>query len=264
MRPSSQTSERPSAARASLGGSLNAFDGSQDGGTMDGVNPASLGLRFTVDEDQLRGLICGTVKVDARYLYGTGELGGGHFRFIRHSRIARYASSTCRMMIASSVGWNCTVAAYRCLCATSIAVFATARSFSSLFTLICVSIGRLGMCKFFHVDSVRRANRRSRNMLIDRRGIEPCGAQFCRTDASPLRGFRLLCRSVRSLFGPLDEFKGSVGGNDVRHCGVFGYGDHIKKPGGILDAAQKAEGFVSRVHLVSPLCCLHREYRLTC
>lgn len=72
------TSERPSAARASLGGSLDAFDGAQDGGTMDGVNPASLGLRFTVDQHGIGGTggKCGIGN--ARYLYGAGELGGGH------------------------------------------------------------------------------------------------------------------------------------------------------------------------------------------
>ncbi len=78
--------ERTSAARASLGSRLDAFDGAQDGGTMDGVNPASLGLRFTVDQHGIGGTggKCGIGN--ARYLYGAGKLGGGHLRLADNAR----------------------------------------------------------------------------------------------------------------------------------------------------------------------------------
>ena len=70
--------ERPSATRAGFGGALDAFHGAVDGGTVDVEVSSGLGLRFAFDKDHLSGPCSRGVFLDTGCVDGAGELDGGH------------------------------------------------------------------------------------------------------------------------------------------------------------------------------------------
>ena len=93
------TSERPSAARAALRGALDAFHGSQDGGTVNSLRLSGSGLRRAENQDLKRGGDMPRFLVETKRLYGAGELGGGHGLgeqvSAQHARIAHTGTDGC-------------------------------------------------------------------------------------------------------------------------------------------------------------------------
>ena len=93
------TSERTSAARASLGSHLNAFHGAVDGGTVDADIATGLRLSAAANEYGFGGKRSKRLGICARYLYGAGELGGGHGLgeqvSAQHARIAHTGTDGC-------------------------------------------------------------------------------------------------------------------------------------------------------------------------
>lgn len=71
-------SERPPTARTRLSRGLDAFYGAVDGGAVDVESVSRPGLGPVRDKHVICRFVCSAGKIDARYLDGAGELGGGH------------------------------------------------------------------------------------------------------------------------------------------------------------------------------------------
>lgn len=213
------TSERTSAARASLGSSLNALDGSQDGGAVYADPSRSLRLRAVADKNGLGGKRGERFRIDARYLYGAGKLGGGH-------GLGRNDASFVTDKLLGG-----------CIARTALGAE------SSKVSLNPLPRKQRFLLDFEHHHLLSLPRRTWADGLVEVVGGKPRGEHF---SPAKIVGHRVgICPTV----------------------GVGGLKNGLRKAVLIGRTLRDLVGFFDRdlcVHFVSPLCCLQREYRLTC